>query len=99
LLQHQSQINGDNLNNVRCEVSRHFRNKKKAHLRDKINELATGSKNKNIRGVNAFRGATNPEVTYRRICGWDGEIMRTTAPSYCIVIKPHSLYLFKGKQA
>jgi hypothetical protein len=27
-LQDPSEINGDNLNNVRCEASRHFRNKK-----------------------------------------------------------------------
>jgi hypothetical protein len=26
-LQDQSELNGDNLNNVRCEVSRYFRNK------------------------------------------------------------------------
>jgi hypothetical protein len=27
-LQHSSEVNGDNLNNVRRETSRHFRNKK-----------------------------------------------------------------------
>jgi hypothetical protein len=31
--------NGDNLNNVRREASRHFRNKKREYLKDKINEL------------------------------------------------------------
>jgi hypothetical protein len=36
-LQDLSEINGDNLNNVRCEASRHFRNKKREHLKDKIN--------------------------------------------------------------
>jgi hypothetical protein len=49
-LQDPSEINADNLNNVRCEASRHFRNKR----RDKINELAINSKNKNIRGL--YRG-------------------------------------------
>jgi hypothetical protein len=39
-------MNGDNLNNVRREASRHFRNKKKEYLKEKINELATNSKNK-----------------------------------------------------
>jgi len=34
-----SQINVDILNKVRREVSRHFRNKKKTHLRAKIEEL------------------------------------------------------------
>jgi hypothetical protein len=46
--QDPSEINGDNLNNVRREASRHFRNKKREYLKDKINELATDSKNKNI---------------------------------------------------
>jgi hypothetical protein len=38
-------VNGDNMNNVRREASRHFRNKKKEYLKDKINELAMNSKN------------------------------------------------------
>jgi hypothetical protein len=47
------------LNNVRREDSRHFRNKKRQYLIGKINELATNSKNKNIRdpygGINEFK--------------------------------------------
>jgi hypothetical protein len=39
-LQDPSEINKDNLNNVRCETSRYFRNKKTEYLNDKINELA-----------------------------------------------------------
>jgi 50S ribosomal subunit-associated GTPase HflX len=58
-LQDPSEINGDNLNNVRCEVSRYFRNKRREYLKDKINDLATHSKNKNIRdlyrGINGFK--------------------------------------------
>jgi hypothetical protein len=50
-LQDPSEINGDNLNNVRHEASRHFRNKKRGYLKDKINELATNSKNKNIKNL------------------------------------------------
>jgi hypothetical protein len=42
-----NQLNGDNLNNIRCEASRHFRSKKRDYLKDKINELQTSSKNKN----------------------------------------------------
>jgi hypothetical protein len=42
-LQDPSEINGDNVNNVRCEASRYFRNKKKEYLKDKINELAMNS--------------------------------------------------------
>jgi hypothetical protein len=57
-LQEPSKINGDNLNNIRSEASRHFRNKMMEYLRDKIDELAKNSKNKNIRdlyrGINEF---------------------------------------------
>jgi hypothetical protein len=38
--------NGDNLNNIRCETSRPFCNKKREYLREKINELAN-EQNKN----------------------------------------------------
>jgi hypothetical protein len=31
------EINGDNLNNVRREASKYFRNKKREYLKDKIN--------------------------------------------------------------
>jgi hypothetical protein len=50
-LQDPSQINGDNLKNTRHESSRHFRNKKREYLKDKINELVTHSKTKNIRDL------------------------------------------------
>jgi hypothetical protein len=50
-LQDPSRINGDNLNNARREASRHFRNRKRECLDDKINELASNTKSKNIRGL------------------------------------------------
>jgi hypothetical protein len=53
-LQDPSEINGDNLNNVRHEASRYFKNKKREYLKVKINELAISSKNKNIRDL--YRG-------------------------------------------
>jgi hypothetical protein len=63
-LQDPNEVNGDNLNNVRREASRHFRNKKREYLKDKINELATNSKNKNIRdlyrGINVFQRDYQP---------------------------------------
>jgi hypothetical protein len=46
-----NEINRDNLKNVRHEASRYFRNKKRDYLKDKINELAMNSKNKNIRNL------------------------------------------------
>jgi hypothetical protein len=48
-LQDPSEVNGDNLKTVRREASKYFREKKREYLKDKINELATNSKNKNIR--------------------------------------------------
>jgi hypothetical protein len=64
LLQNPSEINGDNLNIVGHEASRYFRNKKRECLKDKINELATRSKNKNIRdlhrGINEFKRGYQP---------------------------------------
>jgi len=63
-IQDQRQSNVDILNNVRREVNRHFRNKKKAHLRDKIEELETNSKIQNIRdvyrGINYFKKGYQP---------------------------------------
>jgi hypothetical protein len=50
-LQNQSQINGDNLKNLRCETSRIFRNKKREYVRGKINELETNNKQKYERYV------------------------------------------------
>jgi hypothetical protein len=38
-LQVPSEVNEDNLNIVRQEAIRHFRNKKREYLKDKINEL------------------------------------------------------------
>ena len=54
LVQDPSQSNIDNLNNVRREASRHFRNKKKEYLKSKIEELQSNSKIKTIR--NFYRG-------------------------------------------
>jgi hypothetical protein len=39
-LQDRSEINVDNINNVRCEASRYFRNKRREYLKDKTNDLA-----------------------------------------------------------
>jgi hypothetical protein len=66
-LQDPSEIKGENLNNVRREANRDFRGKNRENLKDKINELATNSKNKNIRGlyrgIQILIGTTNREIT------------------------------------
>jgi hypothetical protein len=58
------EINGDNLNDIRCESSRNFRSKKREYMKGKIDELATNSKNKNIRdlhrGINEFKKGYQP---------------------------------------
>jgi hypothetical protein len=63
-LQDPSEINQDNMNNVRREASIHFRNEKREYLKDRINELAMNSKNKNIRdlfrGINEFKRGYQP---------------------------------------
>jgi hypothetical protein len=55
-LQNPSQINEDNLQNLRRETSKIFRNKKRKYLKGKINEFETNNKNKNIRDL--CRGIT-----------------------------------------
>jgi len=61
-----SQSNVDNLNDVRRDASRHFRNIKKAYQKAKIEELETSSKIKNIRdlyrGINDFKKGYQPRT-------------------------------------
>jgi hypothetical protein len=54
------------LNNVRRDASSHFRNKKKAYLKAKIEELETNSKIKNIsdlyRAIRYFKKGYQPRT-------------------------------------
>jgi hypothetical protein len=63
-LQDSSEINVHNMNNIRRESCRHFRNKRRGYLNDEINEPATHGKNKNItdlyRGINIFKRGYQP---------------------------------------
>jgi hypothetical protein len=45
-VQDPNEVTEDNLSNVRREASRHFRNKERDYLRDKINEIELNSKNR-----------------------------------------------------
>jgi hypothetical protein len=67
-LQDPCEINGHNQNNIRPETSRNFRNKKREYLKDKIYELATNSKNKNIRElyreINYFKRGYQPRSNF-----------------------------------
>jgi len=62
-IQDPSQSNVDNLNKVRREVSRHFRNKTKAYLKAKIEELETNNKIQNIRDL--YRGISDFKKGYQ----------------------------------
>ena len=59
-----SQINVDNLRNVRRDASRHFRNKRKQQLKAKFDELENNSKIKNMtdlyRGINDIKKGYKP---------------------------------------
>ena len=55
--------NVDNLKTVRREASRHFRNKKKAYLKAKIEDLETNSKIKNVRDL--YRGISDFKKGYQ----------------------------------
>jgi hypothetical protein len=52
------------MKNIRHETSRHFRKKERECLKDKIYELATNSRNKNIRdlhrGINYLKECYQP---------------------------------------
>jgi hypothetical protein len=62
-IQDPSQSNVDNLNNVRRDASRHFRNKRKTYLKATIEELETNSKINNIR--NLYRGINDIKEGYQ----------------------------------
>ena len=70
-VQDPSQRNLENLNNVRSEASRHFRNKKKVYLKAKIEDLETNSKIKNIRdvyrGISDFKNDYHPRTNIERM--------------------------------
>jgi hypothetical protein len=57
-LQDRSEIHEDYPNHIRRETSTHFRYKKREYLKDKIDELATNSKKKNIRDL--YKGKVVP---------------------------------------
>jgi hypothetical protein len=62
-IRNPSHSNVDNMNNVRCEASRHFRNKRKAYLKAKIEELETNSKIRDLyRGIMTSRRGTSLEL-------------------------------------
>jgi hypothetical protein len=59
-------VNEGNLSNVWWEASRHFSDRKREYLEDRINELESNSKDKNIRDlyrcINEFKKGYQPRT-------------------------------------
>jgi hypothetical protein len=62
-------VNEDRPSNMRRETGRHFRKNKRKYLKDKIKELESSSKNKNIRDLcrstNEFKKCCKPRTNLR----------------------------------
>jgi hypothetical protein len=75
-LQDPSEINGDNLKNVRCD-SRCFRNEKRESLKEKINAVATNCKKKKFRdlyrGINGVKWCYQPRNNL--VIGENGDLL------------------------
>jgi hypothetical protein len=60
------EVKEDNLSNVPQKATRHSMKKKREYLKDKINELESNSKNKNIRdlyrAINEFKKGYQPRI-------------------------------------
>jgi hypothetical protein len=61
-LQDSRKINGDNLNNIRREASRQFRNKRREYLKDAMNSTNVRDL---YRGINEFK-KSNSKLSYDR---------------------------------
>jgi hypothetical protein len=72
-LQDPSEANEGNVSDVRKEASRHFWKKERKYLKDKIKELGSNSKNKNIRdlyrGINEFKKGYQPRTNLEKTRG------------------------------
>jgi hypothetical protein len=74
-LQDPGKGNKDSISDVRWEASRHFRNKEREYLKEKINELESNNKSKNIRdlyrGINEFKKGYQPRTNLVKDEGGD----------------------------
>jgi hypothetical protein len=67
-LQDPSEVNEDNLSNVRRETSRHFRNKKGEYLKDKLNELESNN--------SILKGSDDGVLHLKESCLWTFSIIQ-----------------------
>jgi hypothetical protein len=84
-IQDPSQSNLDNLNNVKRGVNRLFRNKKKAYLKAKIEELEANSNINNIRDL--YRGINDSKGYQPRNCIVKDEKGDLVADSHSIMMR------------
>jgi hypothetical protein len=99
-LQNPSQTNADNLNNVRCETSKTFRNKKKEYFKEKINKLETNIRNKSIRdlyrGISEFKKGYQPRTNLVKDENGDlladsHNILNTWKNYFCQLLNVHGI--------
>jgi hypothetical protein len=88
-LQNQSKTNGDNLNNVRYEISTTFRNKKEKYLEEKINEIETNSQNKNIRL--SYQPRTNLAEDEKNLLTDSPSILNSWKNYFCQLLDVHGI--------
>jgi hypothetical protein len=92
-IQDPNQSNIDNLNNVRHHGSGHFRNKKKAYLRAKVEELETNSKINNIRdlyrGINDFKKGYQHRTNIRVVNNEKGDLVARVIKSRKLRLARH----------
>jgi hypothetical protein len=80
-LQDPSKINGDDLNDIRHEVSRHFTIKKREYLKYKINELVMNSKSNNVRDL--YNRINKCKRGYQHRCYLKNAVIWDVAPCGC----------------
>jgi len=89
-LQNPSQINGDNLNNIRHETCGTFRKKKRDYLREKYYELETNSNDKNVRelsgDMNEFKPGFELACLVAKIFSIEGRITSIGYWTYIVLM-------------
>jgi hypothetical protein len=95
-LQDPNHSNVDNLNNVRREASRNFKNEKE-YLKTKIDELETSSKINNIKqlykGINDFKRGYQPRIN---IVNDEKGDLATNSHSILVRCRTHFSQLLNG---
>jgi hypothetical protein len=78
-LQDSSEVNEDNLSDVRWDASRHFRNKNREYLKGKINELESNKENRQTEMHTAKSSVPDPSASEVEVA--TGKLKRYKSPS------------------